>query len=63
MAEPFESESAWGEDDPVGDPSEVTIEPRPLLLDNVVNVDEEVHQFVQMLVLNPVGMDPSGRFV
>lgn len=59
----FDSESSWGEDDEAGDPTDVTIEPRPLLLDNVAQVDEEIHQFVQMLVFNPVGMDPSGRFV
>ena len=58
-----DSESSWGEDDEAGQPADTTIEPRPLLLDNVVKVDEEVHAFVQMLVFNPVGTDPSGRYV
>ena len=63
-ADAFESESSWGEeDDEAGEPADATVEPRPLLLDNVVKVDEEVHAFVQMLVFNPVGTDPSGRYV
>ena len=55
-------ESSWGTEENDEDEG-VWLEPRQLLIDNLINIDETLSQFMKFFAFIPVGRDELGRSV